>query len=167
MSLGRGFGFGASAPHGKTLSMTSLVDLFMSTIGIFIIVFALQEIAEPVERSPAPFDGAALCDSDGRFHAYRPDGARTDLDSDALADSLTAAFPQGGVILVGVTPGCAAAEVGGRPAPLAAVLARRDLGRSETETGEPLHRLDIAPVENGHDAWDSLIDAIFSGRDER
>ncbi|MDF2235877.1 hypothetical protein P2H44_25270 [Albimonas sp. CAU 1670] len=138
------------------------MDVLLATIGIFIVVFALQEPAKPVELRPVAYDGAILCDGQGAFVAWPFDVEPIALDAERFAEAVAHVWPQGGVLLVGVAPGCVEAGEGLTPA----LRARRDLDRIEAEQGGPLHRLDFAPVESEGPFWRDLLAALRSGSGE-
>ena len=141
--------------------MTSLVDVLLSTIGIFVIIFALQEIAKPTDRVPAAFDGAILCDDEGRYVMHPFAGESTVLDADDLAASLGTAVPEGGRFLIAISAGCAQTEV--RKGVTAVALAfrmRRELGLQTDPSGEPIHQFEIAPLGSDAGAFSVLLDKI-------
>ncbi|NKN31687.1 hypothetical protein [Marichromatium bheemlicum] len=140
--------------------MTSLVDLLLATIGIFVIVFALQEVVVPSERVAAPFDGAVLCDAGGRYRGHLPDGRVQPLDRADLATAVRLWAPAGGRFLIGITPGCAQTELTrGRSAAALAFAIRAELGLQTDPSGEPIHRFEIAPlVDEAHFA--ALLDEL-------
>lgn len=55
----------------KTIShraqYTALVDILFATIGVFVIVFALQDPVPASELQPAPYDHLILCGPDGQL----------------------------------------------------------------------------------------------------
>lgn len=161
MNAGASFGIGRSASVQQNAGMTSLVDVFLSTIGIFVIIFALQEIAVLTERVPAPFDGAIVCDKDGAYTAHDLQGRSELLDLKDLAKAMKKFAPEGGRFLVGITPGCGAKEV--KKGPYASSLAypmRRKLGLQTDSSGEALHQFEIAPLDREAHSFEAILGRI-------
>lgn len=86
---------------------TALVDILFATIGIFVIVFALQELEPPVELLPAPYDAVLICDSDRALRLYR-DGEQEPVDYDrrAISSDLQNELGAGGRVLIALTAEC-------------------------------------------------------------
>ena len=161
MTSGVSFGFGRSAPEQQGGGMTSLVDVLLSTIGIFVIIFALQEIVVPTERAPAPFDGAIVCDDVGAYTAHDLQGRSHLLDTKDLAKAMTEFAPEGGRFLLGITPGCAAAEIKrGTFASSLAFSMRRELGLQTDSSGEALHQFEIAPLDRDTYSFEAMLGRI-------
>ena len=59
--MNRGVKVSRSISHGA--HYTALVDLLCATIGIFVIVFALQDLEPPQALQPAPYDHLVICDA--------------------------------------------------------------------------------------------------------
>lgn len=154
-----GFARAAQAPVGA--GMTSLVDILLSTIGVFVIVFALQEISEPTARVPAAFDGAILCDADGRYTAFDLNGGSAALPEASMAAALRAFAAEGGRFLIAITPGCAEAKTakGGSAAGLAWTLVS-DVGAQRAEAPDALHRFEIAPADDDAHSFQALMARI-------
>lgn len=155
------FGFARLQPEQPVIVMTSLVDVMLATIGIFVIVFALQEVSRPTVRVPAPFDGAILCDANGAYSLHDLDGGSQPLARADLAASLAVIVPDGGRFLVGITPGCASTAIDKRTqASDLAYAMRRKLGLQTTSSGEPLHQFEIAPLGSGAVSFEALLKRI-------
>lgn len=164
MRIGLGFRFGQSQPPTPNAGMTSLVDVLLSTIGIFVIIFALQEIARPTDRVPGSFDGAILCDDEGRYILHNLDGATETLDISDLAGSLGALVPAGGRFLVGISAGCATTEIRkGVTAISPAYGMRSELGLQTDPTGEAIHQFEIAPLDSSANSFSALLSRIRVG----
>lgn len=154
----RPFGFGRVASASAGAGMTSLVDILLSTIGVFVIVFALQEISDPVTRVPAPFDGAILCGADGDYTAFDLNGGSAALPEADMAAALRIFAPDGGRFLIALAPGCAEARntKGGSAAGLAWTLVS-DIGAQRADAPDALHRFEIAPLDNNPHSFDTLM----------
>jgi hypothetical protein len=105
-------GIGYPPPKAE-LSMggfTALVDILLATIGIFVIVFAMQSVAEVQRLQPAPYDGIISCDAKERIalDLRGPDGAvkRTDLPTGDILPVLRMLLADGGRFLVASDPLC-------------------------------------------------------------
>lgn len=122
---------------------SALVDLLLSTIGIFVIVFALQELQRPDDLQPAPVDGVILCQGQ-TLTAFTRDSAPGVIAVDNLVPEITRLWPQGGRLWVAMDELCA--FDGAR----AAVLATED---SLAElSGAATWVLEIAPLGQGQEA---------------
>lgn len=92
--------------HGA--QYTALVDILFATIGVFVIVFALQDPVPPQDLQPAPYDHLLLCEDSGAVthHLAESEEVTTlsmdDLRGSARLDVLAA----GGRILVALAPAC-------------------------------------------------------------
>jgi len=162
------FGFSGRNSEQPAIVMTSLVDIMLATIGIFVIVFALQEISRPSERVPAPFEGAILCDVHGDYSFYGLDGRSYPLKRSDLVASLMAMQPNGGRFLVGIAPGCASVRIDKRSrASDLAYAMRRKLGLQNTPSGEPLHQFEIAPLGKDSCSFDTLLERILPSTQNR
>ena len=142
------FSFRNAESEYKGSGMTSLVDVFLSTIGIFVIIFALQEISVVSERVPASFDGALVCDNEGIYviHGFR--GNQERLDSNNLSFGVKNFAPGGGRFLVGIMPRCASTEIKkGVFATSLAFKMREELGLHTNASGEALYQFEIAPLD--------------------
>jgi len=92
--------------HGA--SYTALVDILFATIGVFVIVFALQDVQPPKDLQPAPYAHLIMCEQ-GRALSYQSAGSDevtpleiVDLDNGRLQERLA----PGGRVLVALAGDC-------------------------------------------------------------
>lgn len=155
------FGFSRRGGEQPVIVMTSLVDIMLATIGIFVIVYALQEIAPPTTRVPAPFDGAILCNAEGQYSFHDLEGGSQAMARTDLAASLARIAPVGGRFLIGIAPGCASKSIDKRThASDLAYAMRRKLGLQTVPSGEPLHQFEITPIGTDKFAFEALLELI-------
>tara|TARA_B100000497_G_C7495084_1_gene302705 strand:- start:231 stop:713 length:483 start_codon:yes stop_codon:yes gene_type:complete len=91
----------------KAGKFTALVDILFATIGIFVIVFALQELDPHSNLLPSPYDKVLVCSDDRSLRLYQrtaPDPIIfTQLD---FTEDLQENLKQGGRILVALSKEC-------------------------------------------------------------
>jgi hypothetical protein len=142
-----------SISHGA--QYTALVDLLCATIGIFVIVFALQDLEPPQTLQPAPYDHLVICDA-GRALTYN--GRNTDqavvLSSDNLANGrLIQELAGGGRVLIALAGDCLVQDDG----PSIATQLRdieEDLSDRPATDASPLTLFEFSPLgedDNGAD----------------
>ena len=86
---------------------TALVDILFATIGIFVIVFALQEIKPEVDLVPAPYDMVLVCRSDRNLRLYeRQIPEPITFAPREIADDLRERLKVGGRVLVAISAEC-------------------------------------------------------------
>ena len=147
-----GFGFRGREDSSGGLATTSLVDILLSTIGVFVIIFALQEISDPIERAPLAIAGILVCRNDGSIVAYPPHGNPRDLALSNLAGAFERFAPEGGNFLIAVHGGCD--QVKGPDGHTAFALLQRlaeRFSRVVDEKGEAIHRFAFAPLGDAVD----------------
>lgn len=87
---------------------TALVDILFATIGVFVIVFALQDLDPPQALQPAPYDHLIVCEAPDALAYLGRDGqdpiplGASDIGTDRLAVLLAG----GGRVLVALAPDC-------------------------------------------------------------
>lgn len=89
-------------------SYTALVDILFATIGVFVIVFALQDVEPPQDLQPAPYAHLILCDEGPALSYLGVDAAEPLLlDMTALEDGqLSDLLSSGGRVLVALHGDC-------------------------------------------------------------
>ncbi|KQI70751.1 hypothetical protein AN191_16355 [Loktanella sp. 5RATIMAR09] len=143
-----------SISHGA--QYTALVDLLCATIGIFVIVFALQDLEPPQALQPAPYDHLVICDA-GRALTYN--GRNTDQatvlgDEDLGNGRLMQELAGGGRVLVALAGDCLVQDEG----PSVAAQLREieeDLSDRPATDASPLTLFEFSPLgqdDNGADA---------------
>lgn len=134
-------------------SMAALVDILMATMGIFVIVFALQEVVDAPTRRPAPYDVLVICRDDGTVAAHQSGQAAPTLTEPAgFAALLPGLAPEGGRFLVALSAGCAVPPTGGTAASQVLIAAFEAANRVTGEVVDVLHRYELAPL--GGDGFD-------------
>lgn len=144
---------------------TALVDILFATIGVFVIVFALQDLAQPQDLQPAPYDHLILCDGTGTLTYHGPDPAAAPLPLDARAQpsaALKARLEAGGRILVSLAAPCLQQAKGES---LASRLHRLEEDLSERESTEtpPLTLFEFAPLAADPEAAGDLLQRFRAG----
>ena len=92
--------------HGA--QYTALVDILFATIGVFAIVFALQDLDPPQELQPAPYDHLIVCDASRQLSYTSVQTGEpsnfpvADIRSGALAERLA----EGGRVLIALAGEC-------------------------------------------------------------
>jgi hypothetical protein len=135
-------------------ALTSLVDVLMATIGIFVIVFALQEIVETPSLVPAPYDALAFCRDAETVALYRsaeagPDAAgaaRVAMGIGPFEEQLEHLFPKGGRLMLGVSTACLQAMADGTT-PAQRLIAALDRANAlAADEASVLHLYEVVPV---------------------
>ena len=86
---------------------TALVDILFATIGIFVIVFALQELKPEVDLVPAPYDMVLVCQNDRNLRLYeRQVPVPITYAPRDIADDLQERLKAGGRVLVALSAEC-------------------------------------------------------------
>lgn len=141
---------------GPQVVYASLVDILMATIGIFLVVFALQDPdATPVTRVPAPVEALIHCETgpDGPVLSLitHRDGVETHSPVTApggLTAQVRTALPEGARLWAVLDAGCA---VG--PAMDSLREAERALRRMADDA--PAHVIEIVPATS--DGWAGIL----------
>jgi len=160
----RRLGFASPPPGLGSSGMTSLVDILLSTTGVFVIVFALQEISDPVERVPAPYDGLIACNETGAYVAYDLRGGDARLPESRMAEALRAFAPDGGRFLVAIGPGCAEARAaGGGSASFLAWSLADQADQARAEVDDAIYLFEIAPIDAAAHSLAALLSRMAGG----
>lgn len=140
------------APHNNRALLragqfTALVDILFATIGIFVIVFALQKLEPPADLRPAPFDALLACPADRVLQLHRKNGEKpTRYGPRDISGKLADELRSGGRVLVAISKECASDTGDG----IVMIDRLHDLERKLTEhdAGEksPLLLLEFAPL---------------------
>lgn len=147
------YGYGRPVSPVATGDFTALIDIMMATIGIFVIVFALQEIVEQTTDDPKPYDLLIFCTSDGALDLHRRDGETRTAQPDAVADGVERFLPDGGDLFLGIGPGCPQQTV------TAVVQALGALGRVDPDAPTSVHRYEMGPLGAGAFGPEGLLDS--------
>ncbi|WP_273523273.1 hypothetical protein [Rhodosalinus sediminis] len=129
------------------LGYAALVDILLATMGIFVVVFAMQTLSDVRERVPAPVDGLVFCHGGAQgvrllsMQAGQEVETRGSAGPD-LADRIRRVWPDGGRIWVAVGRECALSD---------AMNAVRDAERDLRRLGDASapYVLEIAPLPSG------------------
>ena len=135
---------GRSARLRQAGQFTALVDILFATIGIFVIVFALQDLQTPSLLRPAPYDALILCGSDRVVRLYQ--SAETPLEFGArdISEKLAEAVASQGRVLIALSAECSVADNG---VVLADRLRSMTLALSDRRAeGDELNLFEFAPL---------------------
>ncbi|MGX0905121.1 hypothetical protein ACSSV8_003715 [Roseovarius sp. MBR-79] len=144
----------------KAGQFTALVDILFATIGIFVIVFALQELVTTSELKPAPYDALILCDPDRTIRLYRKTGEAEEFSSRDISGPLSAAVEGSGRALIGLAQECAAEAEGVVVADRLREMAE-DLSERR-EDGDTLDLFEFAPLGGPGTDAKALIERFAS-----
>lgn len=143
---------------------TALVDILFATIGVFVIVFVLQDLDPPEQLQPAPYDHLIICDT-GRELSYSSaqsaeaiDLERNDLGSGRLRDLLSG----GGRVLIALAPDCIREDDGGGIASALRDL-ENDLSDRPATDLSPLTLFEFAPLGQDENGAEAIRQRFLSG----
>lgn len=142
-------GIGHPSPKSDLSSgdFTSLVDILLATIGIFVIVFAMQSVTEVQRLQPAPYDGIISCDAEERIalDLRGPDGTamRSDLPKGDILPVLRKLLVDGGRFIVASDPLCLINASADSPA---SQLARLEGDLSDLADPDTTHQFEYVPL---------------------
>lgn len=140
---------------------TALVDILFATIGIFVIVFALQDIDPPVTLLPAPYDAIAVCGTDRVTTLYRdPKTEPERFGPRDIRTGLAEALSKGGRILIAITGACTVDDGDGTVVIDRIRELERTLGARAVGDETPLVLFEIAPLAD--DGQTALLDRFFA-----
>jgi len=134
------------------------VDILFATIGVFVIVFALQDPEPPTDLQPAPYAHLLICHDSDRLGYVGPDYrtevplSRGDLDDGRVAGLLAA----GGRVLVALGPDCVD-DVNRKPMAEALRTLEETLGNRVVTTIAPLTLFEYAPLGTGPNDAEALV----------
>ncbi|WP_333713905.1 hypothetical protein [Yoonia sp.] len=140
---------------------TALVDILFATIGVFVIVFALQDLDPPQPLQPAPYDHLITCEGQDALGYLGGDGQEAiDLrPADIRSGRLETLLAGGGRVLVALGSGCLIPGDGPAIARQLRDLEETLNDRPATDTS-PLILFEFAPLgldDTGADAIRSLF----------
>jgi hypothetical protein len=137
---------------------TALVDILFATIGVFVIVFALQDMDPPVQLQPAPYAHLVICHDGERLGYVGPDDdIEIALDRTAISDgSLAERLQTGGRVLVALGPECVGAT-DRRPLAESLRTLEETLGNRIGTTIAPLVLFEFAPLGTGQNGAEALV----------
>jgi hypothetical protein len=152
--MNRGVKVSRSISHGA--HYTALVDLLCATIGIFVIVFALQDLEPPQALQPAPYDHLVICDAGPSLtYSSRNTDQAVVLSSDDIGNGrLIQELAGGGRVLIALAGDCLMEDEG----PSIATQLRdleEDLSDRPATDVSPLTLFEFSPLgqdDNGTDA---------------
>ncbi|MEE3317029.1 MAG: hypothetical protein VX202_04640 [Pseudomonadota bacterium] len=141
---------------------TALVDILFATIGVFVIVFALQDLDPPQDLQPAPYDHLILCDTADTvaYYGAGPDQPLT-LNKDELRNGRLGTLIQSGRVLIAFGRDCLAQSQQGGLYRMLVDLEEELTERPATETS-PLTLFEFAPLGTTH-GTDALIQRFLLG----
>lgn len=93
-----------SLPSG----LMPLVDIFLATLGVFIVVLASQELVEDIPKVEVAAEAVVLCKTaqDMRLVFADPDRDEIPLGVETLAAALNEQMPRGGNVIVAIPDSC-------------------------------------------------------------
>jgi hypothetical protein len=144
---GYGIGTGRKSGVGAASGFAPLIDILMASIGIYIVIFAFQEIEDHPTLHKARYDGIVLCQSPSAAEIYlAPDAAGESIAYQALEGYLASETPEGGRFLFAKGDGCYDAGEGIRTPSYRLRLVEEAL----TDNSKPnrMHQFEIAPLGN-------------------
>lgn len=148
--------------HGA--SYTALVDILFATIGVFVIVFALQDVQPPQDLQPAPYAHLVMC-AQGQVLSYQSAGSDVvtpleidDLDNGRLQERLV----QGGRVLVALAGDCLRQDGANSIATLLAKL-ETTLSERPATGAAPLTLFEFSPLGQGDFGADVLRQRFVDG----
>lgn len=149
-----------AAPSAKSMQkagqFTALVDILFATIGIFVIVFALQELDPPVDLLPAPYDSALVCGDDRALRLYARGAEQPhNINIRSMERDLTDLLQRGGRVLVALSADCMRDPGDGVVVADRLHDLERNLTERETDTASTLLLMEFAPLAAGEE--DALI----------
>lgn len=140
---------------------TALVDILFATIGIFVIVFALQELKPPVELRPASYDAVLVCDSDRALRLYRADEQEpVNYGLRAIGSDLQDELGAGGRVLIALTTECTTDPGDGIVVEDKLRALERKLTGRNSDKVSALLLLEFAPLAKGGEA--ALLDRFVA-----
>ena len=142
-----GIGRPASNSDMSAGGFTSLIDILLATIGIFLIVFTVQSVSHAQRLQPAPYDGIISCDAeaDVALDLKLPDGTLThsDLAKGTLIAALRDLLKNGGRFLIALDPLCLIDESADSPS---SQLARLEGDLSDLADPDTTHQFEYVPL---------------------
>lgn len=141
---------------------TALVDILFATIGVFVIVFALQDLEPTVALQPAPYQHLVTCGPDRTLTyfggAVSPEATTGEaLGTGARAiDRLEPLLGAGGRVLVALSAACLDAVEDGSDATRLRALEDRLSERRSNRTSS-LTLFEFAPVGTGPYGIEAII----------
>ena len=145
---------------------TALVDILFATIGVFVIVFALQDLDPPQVLQPAPYDHLIVCDADGGLtHAAAATRGANDappITRTVAPDDLAKALASGGRVLIALDAACMA-DTGGKSMAARLREVEEDLSDRVATATSPLILFEFAPLGAGEVRAEALRARFLSG----
>ena len=142
----------AGLPTG---GVSALVDILLATIGIFVIVFALQEIVERDPLHPQDYAALVLCDGTGTLTLALPDRTLPVPQADALAPMLAREVPDGGPVFFGIALACQTRTARPGVSIAQALREQRDQLVDLVSAG-PIHVFEVGPLSGDAEAATSF-----------
>ena len=141
---------------------TALVDILFATIGIFVIVFVLQDLETPSDLKPSRYDALVTCGAGQQISLYlasdglSPEPARIFVPEE-IDGLLAEALAGRGRILVALGSACLEARDGASPPGDELRELERRLGTRAGSGPEPLTLFEFAPLGSAQADHDSLL----------
>lgn len=100
-----------TAAHGRARTgLLPFLDIVFGTVGVFVVVFALQHVAGNRETTPAGVDGVVTCIDGDRLAAHWPDGESGPAAAPQRSYELLQRMAESGrpfrSLIVAIGPGC-------------------------------------------------------------
>lgn len=104
----RAEGVRASRSINHAAQYTALVDILFATVGVFVIVFALQDLDPPQPLQPAPYDHLIICEGQGAIGYLGRNGQEAIAlrPADIASGRLESLLAGGGRVLVALSSDC-------------------------------------------------------------
>ena len=143
---------------------TALVDILFATIGVFVIVFALQDLVPSSDLQPARYDHAILCGPENRLsYLNRSDDGPVDLsERDIGSGRLAGMLEGGGRVLVALDGACLSQRGGDSLFAQLRELEDRLSDRPASDRS-PLILFEFAPLGAGDLGADGLMRRFLAG----
>lgn len=152
----------STVSHSRTMrhaaQFTALVDILFATIGIFVIVFALQDISSPADLQPAPYDRLLVCRDDRSLNLYSPNDEPRSFVARDINGSLSEALAGTGRILVAFAGSCAVDDGNGLVLIDRLLVLEQTLGERPMDGQDPLTLFEFAPLGSGQSGPNALIE---------
>ena len=141
---------------------TALVDIMFATIGVFVIVFVLQDLETPSDLKPARYDALVVCGADQRISLYTGSGESPPATARSFAPEeietlLAEALAGQGRILVALGRECHEARNGASPPGDELRELERRLGTRAGKGPEALTLFEFAPLGSARSDLDALL----------
>ena len=140
----------------------ALVDILLASIGIFVIIFALQEIVEEVPLEPLDYSALVLCDGQTSLSLALPEETVAVESISVLSGLLAERLPDGGAIFFGLALPCQTQAA--RPG-VSFAMALREEREALVAMNEaaPVHLFEVGPIMADEGAAEAFATSWRSG----